>query len=551
MRVAAAQLNPIVGDLEGNAAKVVTAAREAARAAAELVAMPELVVTGYPPLDLLDEPDFVERALRAADDLVVELGREVPGTAVVFGTIGINESATGRRLTNLAVLARDGRRLAARAKSLLPTYDVFDEDRWFEPAAEVAPVDLDGASLGLTVCEDIWADADYWPRPRHARDPVTELASAGYDLLVNVSASPYHRGKPVAREHMMAATARRHGRPLLFANQVGANDELIFDGSSVVLDAAGRALARGPAFEEALVVADMPGADRSEGDASNVPASAGSAAELRDALVLGLRDYVRKTGFTGVVLGLSGGIDSAVTAALAADALGAEAVEGVLMPSRFSSAGSVDDSLELAKRLGIRTTTIPIEPVHAAFLEILADRFEGLPTDVTEENLQARIRGVILMALSNKLGRLVLSTGNKSELAVGYTTLYGDMTGGLAVIGDCYKTWVRELAEAFRGDEARIPRAILDKPPTAELRPDQLDTDSLPPYPLLDRILEGLIEDRRTVAELVASGLPEDVVRSVRGQLERSEYKRRQAPPILRVTRRAFGQGRRLPLARA
>jgi NAD+ synthetase len=547
MKWALAQVDPLVGDLEGNGARIVDVAARAAAAGADIAVFPELCLVGYPPLDLLGEPDLLERAERQVAGVTRELGRRAPDLSVVVGTIAPAGGSTGKPLRNVAALIHGGAVVATRAKSLLPSYDVFDEDRWFEPADVAEPVAHRGLRLGLSVCEDIWNDELYWSRRLYGRDPVCELVAAGADVVVNLSASPYHRGKAAAREEMLRATALRHGRPVVFVNQVGGNDELIFDGRSVVLGPDGVVLARAAHAEEDLCLVEIP-----PGGTSALPADLpqDTARELRLALVLGLRDYVRKCRFPGVLLGLSGGIDSSVVAALAVDALGADGVEGVLMPSRYSSEGSVRDALALAANLGIRTRTIPIEPLFAAFLRALEPAFAGAAPDVTEENLQARIRGTLLMALSNKHGRLVLSTGNKSELAVGYCTLYGDMNGGLAVIGDCLKGWVRDLAADVNREREVIPRAVLDKPPSAELRPDQRDEDSLPPYPLLDRILEGLVERCQHPAELVAQGLPADVVRTVRRMIDRTEYKRRQAPPILRVTPKAFGLGRRLPIAR-
>ena len=551
MRIALAQVNPKVGDLAGNAEIVVTSARAASAGGATLVVLPELVLTGYPPLDLLDEPEFVRDALAARADLVARLGAASPSLTVAFGAIGRSEDALGKSLSNVAVVARGGREIAVAAKSLLPSYDVFDEDRWFQAAARISPpVEVDGTLVGVSICEDIWNDELFWPRRLYPRDPVAELVAAGASLVVNLSASPYHRGKCASREAMLRASARRHGVPVAFANQVGANDELIFDGSSALLDGLGRVVARAARFSEELLVLDVPEQPRGSAlpGTDLAPPEDGPAREVREALVLGVRDYVRKCGFSRVLLGLSGGIDSALVAAIAAEALGPEAVEGILMPSRFTSPASNADALDCAARLGIATRTIPIETAHEAILGLLRPHFAGRPPDVAEENVQARVRGVLLMGLSNKLGSLLLTTGNKSELAVGYCTLYGDMTGGLAVIGDCYKGWVREISRDY-GE--LIPQSILEKAPSAELRADQRDEDDLPPYPVLDRVLEGLLERRRTRAQLEEEGLPADVVRRVRKLLDRNEYKRRQAPPILRVTTRAFGSGRRLPIARS
>lgn len=550
MKVGIAQVNPRVGDLAANSDLILRESAIAAAAGAELVLFPELSLIGYPPLDLLDEPEFILRADDARARLVERLGAELGSVPIVFGTIGHAQAETGKSLVNVAVLVRGGREIAERPKSLLPSYDVFDEDRWFVPGRDSSPIDL-GASLGrigLSICEDIWNDTLYWKHRLYERDPIADLVRGGAGLIVNLSASPYHRGKAAQREDMLRATARRHGSPVIFVNQVGANDDLIFDGASLVLDADGSVRARLPSFEAATVVIDLDGAPSAP--LALPDPRGGDVGELQKALVLGIRDYVKKCGFPGVLVGLSGGIDSAVVAVLAAEAVGAANVEAVLMPSRFTAEQSNTDALALARNLGIATRSIPIEPMHAAFLSSLGPHFDGKPADTTEENIQARVRGTILMALSNKHGRLVLATGNKSEFGVGYCTLYGDMVGGLAVLGDCYKAWVRELARHFNETREVMPQAIIDRAPSAELRPDQADEDDLPKYAILDRILGGFIERRRTRAELVSEGLPAESVDRVRRLLDRNEFKRRQAAPILRVTPRAFGPGRRLPLAR-
>ena len=547
MRIALVQLNPLVGDLAGNSERILRGAREAAQRGAELAIFSELVLLGYPPQDLLEEPGFVARCVEAEQVLVGRLGAELPELSVVFGTVSRRDAPHGKRLGNSVLLCRGGKVLARRDKTLLPTYDVFDENRWFEEADENAPIEHLGTSLGLTVCEDVWNDELFWGRRLYDRDPVAELAAAGARVLINVSASPFHLGKAEQRESMLAAAAKRHGLTVLFCNQVGGNDELIFDGGSAVIGPDGRTLARVERFVEGLVVVDLEHADAGPPpeDLDRDPIG-----NLRKALVLGVRDYFGKCGFRSTVLGLSGGIDSAVVAAIAAEALGPDNVEGVLMPSRFSSEGSVTDAEALAANLGIRSRTLPIEEAHAAFLDILSESFAGTEAGVAEENIQARVRGTLLMALSNKFGHLVLSTGNKSELAVGYCTLYGDMNGGLSVLGDCYKGQVRELARSWNRNGERIPQSIIDKPPSAELRPDQKDTDSLPPYDLLDSILEAYIERRASVADVVDEGVDPELAQRIRRLLDRNEYKRRQAPPVLRVSTKSFGPGRRLPLAR-
>ena len=555
MRIALAQIDPTVGDLAGNADIIVRESRVAAEGGAALAVFPELSLLGYPPLDLLDEAELVESAAAARCALVERLGRDVPGLSVIFGCIGASARTGGKSLQNLAVLARDGREVAVRPKSLLPSYDVFDEDRWFTPASDTAPVEHLGRRFGLSVCEDIWNDALFWERTSYDRDPVTELVEAGAEVLVNISASPYHRGKPSQREDMLRATARRHRRPVVFVNQVGANDELIFDGGSTVLDAQGRVVARAKRFQPETLVVDLDAV--LAGEAHEAPAEAilsGSAAELVAALEAGIAGYVRKCGFPGVLVGLSGGIDSAVVAVLAARALGPMRVEAVLLPSRFTASRSNEDAMELVRRTCVRSRTIAIEPAHAALLAMLSPVLGGRPPGLTEQNLQSRVRGTVLMALSNETGALLLGTSNKSELATGYGTLYGDMVGGLGVLGDCYKAWVREIAElvddgAAAGEEP-VPRAIVERAPTAELMEGQRDEDDLPPYALLDPILEGLIERRLSRAALVAEGMPPEMVREVRRRLDGAEFKRRQAPPSLRVTPRAFGPGRRLPIAR-
>jgi len=457
--------------------------------------------------------------------------------------VGENPVRPGREFTNAVALLQHGRILATRAKLLLPTYDVFDEDRYFEPAAENTPVPFNGRRLGLTVCEDLWNDEDFWPDRRYRRNPAAELAAAGADLLLNVSASPWHLGKDRVRHAMLASLAAKLRRPLVYCNLVGGNDELIFDGTSLVFDAAGQVVARGARFAEDFVVADT--------EAPPAPAAPEPADEekLHGALVLGLRDYLHKCGFTDAVLGLSGGIDSALTACLAVDALGAEHVWGVSLPSQFSSRGSLEDARQLAANLGIRYDVIPIQTAFEAVQRALGGVFAGRPEDTTEENLQARLRGVFLMALSNKFGALLLTTGNKSELAVGYCTLYGDMCGGLAVINDLPKQWVYRLARWINRRREIIPAACLTKPPSAELRPNQTDQDSLPPYEVLDAILEAYVVEGRSVAEIIAAGFDAATVRRVARLIDQSEYKRRQAAPGLKVTSKAFGIGRRLPIA--
>ena len=539
MRIALAQLNTTVGDFAGNEAKILNAYQRAVQAGAELVVCPELAITGYPPRDLLLKSGFIAGNLAVLDRLAAATGR----TGLVVGYVDENKKRPGRAATNSVALLADGARVATRAKSLLPTYDVFDEDRYFEPAETNAPVVFGGRQLGLTVCEDCWNDEGFWRDRRYRRNPAADLVQAGAELLINVSASPWHIGKHATREAMLASLAAKLQRPLFYCNAVGGNDELIFDGASLVFDAAGRVAARGRKFEEDLLLVDSDALALSPADAAT------DEEHLHNALVLGLRDYLHKCGFQSAVLGLSGGIDSAVVACLAVAALGAQNVRGVSMPSKFSSQGSLDDARVLAETLGIRYDVVPIQNAHQTLEGELRGVFAGCSEDTTEENLQARLRGVILMALSNKFGSLVLTTGNKSELAVGYCTLYGDMCGGLAVISDVPKTMVYRLAAWINREREIIPRASITKPPSAELRPNQTDQDSLPPYDVLDAILEEYVVKGAAAADIIASGFDAETVRRVLRLIDLNEYKRRQAAPGLKVTTKAFGIGRRIPVA--
>ena len=539
MRIALAQLNTTVGDFAGNEAKILNAYQRAVQAGAELVVCPELAITGYPPRDLLLKSGFIAGNLAVLDRLAAATGR----TGLVVGYVDENKKRPGRAATNSVALLADGARVATRAKSLLPTYDVFDEDRYFEPAETNAPVVFGGRQLGLTVCEDCWNDEGFWRDRRYRRNPAADLVQAGAELLINVSASPWHIGKHATREAMLASLAAKLQRPLFYCNAVGGNDELIFDGASLVFDAAGRVAARGRKFEEDLLLVDSDALALSPADAAT------DEEHLHNALVLGLRDYLHKCGFQSAVLGLSGGIDSAVVACLAVAALGAQNVRGVSMPSKFSSQGSLDDARVLAETLGIRYDVVPIQNAHQTLEGELRGVFAGCSEDTTEENLQARLRGVILMALSNKFGSLVLTTGNKSELAVGYCTLYGDMCGGLAVISDVPKTMVYRLAAWINREREIIPHASITKPPSAELRPNQTDQDSLPPYDVLDAILEEYVVKGAAAADIIASGFDAETVRRVLRLIDLNEYKRRQAAPGLKVTTKAFGIGRRIPVA--
>ncbi len=547
MKIALAQINPTVGDLAGNEALILSAYRRGAEAGADIVVCPELCVPGYPPRDLLLRPRFVTENLRVLDRLAAATEK----TGLLVGFVGENRTPPGRDVTNAAALLQHGKVLATRAKTLLPTYDVFDEDRYFEPATENALVRFNGQDIALTVCEDIWNDEDFWPVRRYRHNPPVELAAAGAEILFNIASSPWHLGKNTTRHEMLRSLALKTGRPVVFCNQVGGNDELVFDGGSLVLGPAGGLVAQGRLFEEDLVVAevDLPSAD--------APARLRDEEMLFRALVLGLRDYLHKCGFASAILGLSGGIDSALTACLAVAALGRENVRGVSLPSQFSSQHSLDDARVLSERLGIRYDVIPIRKAFDTVKAELGPVFAGRAEDTTEENIQARLRGVILMALSNKLGSLLLTTGNKSEMAVGYCTLYGDMCGGLAVISDVPKTMVYRLAGWINGDGAPytglgcepIPRSSITKPPSAELRPNQTDQDSLPPYDLLDAILEAYIVRGKSFQEIAAAGFDEATVRRVIRLVDLNEYKRRQAAPGLKVTTKAFGVGRRFPMA--
>ena len=560
IRVAAAQLNLVVGDLAGNEASILAAYERAAAVDADLVAFPELAITGYPPEDLLLRPAFIAESA----ELLEKLAARTTNTAAV---IGFPELMADGQLANSAALCAQGRIQGVYRKHLLPNYAVFDEERYFEPSETDGPLFVvAGLRVGLTVCEDAWSP----------NGPIITQSDGGAEVIVNINASPFFAGRVRERETMLSTRAIDAQAPIVYVNLVGGQDELVFDGASMVIDQHGVLVARAKQFEEDLLIVDLdvrksvhrrapagrakaaplPEVVISEGHLG-MPAKRPRIEELLDpveevyrALVLGTRDYMVKNGFTHVLLGLSGGIDSALVAAVAVDALGAQQVTGVMMPSRFSSGGSISDSEQLAANLGIATLTIPIEPAHEAFTGMLADAFAGLEPGVAEENLQARIRGTILMTISNKFGWLVLTTGNKSEMAVGYCTLYGDMAGGFAVIKDVPKMLVYALCEDInrRLDREVVPRSVIEKAPSAELRPDQKDEDSLPPYPVLDAILEGYVEDDRSIADLVANGFDRDTVVRIARLVDRSEYKRRQAPPGVRVSTKAFGKDRRLPL---
>jgi NAD+ synthase/NAD+ synthase (glutamine-hydrolysing) len=551
MRVALLQLNPTVGDLEGNAALIGAAVREAG--AVDLCVTSEMALTGYPARDLLLQPGFIARAHEVMTDLAASLIGAAP---VLVGMPVSNPANHGRPLFNSSALLRAGRVERYFHKSLLPTYDVFDEDRYFEPGDGLEVIEIGGRRCAVSVCEDVWNDSDFWRRPRYERDPIEDVRKLDADVLLNLSASPFAVGKQDVREPMLGSLARKHDVFVVYVNQVGGNDDLLFDGRSVVITPDGDLLARAKAFEPDVLAVDLQTRAATPASAparaSIAPQPACPEEEIFRALVMGTRDYARKCRFSQALLGLSGGIDSALTAVIAAEALGADQVLGVLMPSPYSSAGSVDDSVALAERLGIRTFTLPIEPLMTAFDAVLAPPFAGYPQDITEENIQARARGNLLMAISNKYGALLLTTGNKSELSVGYCTLYGDMSGGLAVIADVPKTMVYRVSEWVNSHlNGSIPEAILTKAPSAELKPNQTDQDSLPPYDVLDEILERHIESYESAETIVAAGFDSTTVHRVLRLVRLAEFKRRQAAPGLRVTERAFGTGWRMPVARA
>lgn len=536
-----AQINPTVGDIAGNLRLIEAFARRAQAAGADLAVFPELAVTGYPPLDLLERRDFIDANLGALRSLAALRLK----TALAVGYVDRNPAKKGKPLHNAVALIDGGRVAARRFKSLLPTYDIFDEARYFEPAAENRPLQFRGETIGLTVCEDIWAGTSLLPsRFLYANNPVRDLRKAHASVIVNLSASPFYRGKGRLRRRLLAGLARGLKAHIVYVNQAGANDELIFDGNSFALAPDGRLAAGAAAFGEDLALVDTAApAGRAARPASE------DICEVRDALVLGIRDYFRKLGFSKALLGLSGGIDSAVVAALAARALGPENVTGVLMPSEYTARRSVDDALELARRLGIRTRTIPIKSVYRAFLAELGGAGAGV--SLTMQNLQARARGTLLMAIANSEGRLNLTTGNKSEIAVGYCTLYGDTAGALAPIADLFKTEVYRLAACLNSEEEVIPKAVIRRPPTAELKPGQRDQDDLPPYAELDEVLRLYLEENRSAAEIAARGFGAGLVRSVIRRVELNEYKRKQLPTALKVTEKSFGQGRKMPIVKA
>ncbi|MGV8075296.1 MAG: NAD+ synthase [Syntrophobacteraceae bacterium] len=540
MRVALAQIDPFIGDFAGNARKIIDFAERAKKEKCDLVVFSEMALVGYPPRDLLDNPSFVNTSKRYLN----EIRESSRGIGIICGGLDVNEAGPGKPYHNTAFFFSEGALLCSYRKRLLPSYDVFDEERYFEPGRNAGWVDFKGERLGLTICEDVWNVTEYLPRPLYGCDPVKELKDASVDVLINISASPFHLGKASWVGELLRTHAVKYGMQVIYVNQVGGNDELIFQGHGMVWDEAGEAAATGADFKEDLVVYDTK-SRKGEHHSSNLD----HVSEVREALVLGLRDYARKCGFKKAVLGLSGGIDSALVACLATLALGPDKVLGVGMPGPFNAPESLSDAKELADRLGIAFDVVPISNLYESALKEFSPIFGDLPRDVTEENLQARLRGMILMAFSNKFRHLLLSTGNKSELAVGYCTLYGDMNGGLAVLGDVPKTLVYDLARKLNEQYHWIPERIITRPPSAELRPDQTDQDSLPPYETLDAILSAYVEKRLSAVEIVAQGWAPELVRWVIDHVDRNEYKRWQAPPVLRVTAKAFGTGRRLPIA--
>ena len=544
MRIALAQLNPTVGDFRANVDGMARAARQAADLGAEVVAFPELSLPGYPPRDLVERPSFLDRNEEELQRLACETSKL--DLSIISGFVSRAPNPIGKRAFNSAAVIEAGSVVFRQNKTLLPTYDVFDEARYFRPAENIALCSIRGRAVALTICEDAWNDSKYWEQRLYHRDPVEELFAQGAELLICINASPYSMGKRDVRRKIYSSVAKRYGKPVLYVNQVGGNDQLVFDGSSFAMNAAGEVIASARSFAEDLIVVDLDAniGDRRE-DFQEEPEA------VYQALVLGTRDYIHKCGFERVLIGLSGGIDSSLTAAIAVEAVGKDNVMGVAMPGPFSSDHSVRDAKDMAERMGIRCELIPITGPYERVLQELAPVFAGRKPDVAEENVQARLRGVTLMALSNKFGSMVLTTGNKSELAVGYCTLYGDMCGGLAVISDVPKTLVYTLSHiANRRLQNIIPENVFLKPPSAELRPDQKDSDSLPEYEVLDQILEAYVEQNHSPKVIASSlQLPLELVKDIVTKVDRNEYKRQQAAPGLKVTSKAFGIGRRFPVA--
>ncbi|HVR27395.1 MAG TPA: NAD+ synthase [Candidatus Polarisedimenticolia bacterium] len=541
VKIALGQINPTVGDFSGNAAKIIEFSRHAQAGGAELILFPELSVCGYPPRDLVERPSFVARNREAVE----QIASATRGIAVICGLVTPAESETGKSVMNSAALLQDGKIAFLQSKMLLPTYDVFDEMRNFAPAKSQHLFSFGGSRVALTICEDAWNDKLFWPKRLYVVDPIEALVRAGGNLILNISASPFWIGKREVRRDMLASIARQYKIPVAMVNQIGGNDSLLFDGSSIVLNAEGNVIAQARSFQEDLICFDSKSLTGDVHDQIE-----GEEASVCSALVLGTRDYIHKCGFQKAIVGLSGGIDSALTAVIAAGAVGPENVIGVGMPGPYSSPGSIEDARTLANNLGIRFELLSINRAVEAYRETLKEVFANQKEDVTEENIQSRARGTLLMALSNKFGAIVLSTGNKSELGVGYCTLYGDMVGGLAVISDLPKTLVYRLSHFVNSRRPVIPEATLEKPPSAELRPDQKDSDSLPPYEILDAVLEDYVEDAHSVERIAADrGFDIEVVRRVVRMVDRAEYKRQQSAPGIKISAKAFGYGRRLPIA--
>jgi len=541
VKIALAQIDTTIGDFAGNVELIVKYSQCARDRGADLVVFPELALCGYPPRDLVEKPGFIARS----QNELLRLAALLPPIPALVGYVRRSQTNQGKQVANAAAWLEGGKVAVDYAKILLPFYDVFDESRYFEPGTCVCVHTFKGIRVGITICEDIWNDKHFWTKRLYTRDPVEECAAAGANLLLNIASSPYNTEKIQLRYDMLRTIAAKQGIPVAYVNHVGGNDQLLFDGSSLAFNARGELAARARAFAQDLVIFDT-----GDGAGEIRPGPECEAAEIYSALCLGVRDYVQKCGFKKVLVGLSGGIDSSLVATLAADSLGPQNVLGVGMPGPYSSLGSIRDAEALARNLGIEFRVIPITPMFESYLATLTPAFAGAAPDVTEENIQARIRGTILMALSNKFGSLLLTTGNKSELAVGYCTLYGDMAGGLAVIADVPKTTVYTLARYINRSGERIPQACLDKPPSAELRPNQTDQDSLPPYEVLDAILKAYIEEHRSVDEIASlQRLDPALVRRTVRMVNAAEYKRQQAPPTLKVTAKAFGMGRRYPIA--
>ncbi len=541
MKIALAQINPIIGDFDGNSQKICERVNQAENLGADIVVFSELVLCGYPPKDLLEKPDFVENNEKALQELI----SKIHGPGVLLGCLGAIQKVSGKGLSNSAVLFKNGNILVRSDKILLPTYDVFDELRYFDPGEKPVVFDYLGKKIGLTVCEDIWCLPEFGTQPQYHRNPVEELINMGAEAIFNISASPYHVSRWKTRQKLAQSISNKYEVPIILVNQVGGNDDLLFDGHSFVISSKGKIVVQAPGFVEDLRVCDL---ENDSGKIERVPEF--EEEEIFQALSMGVKDYLNKCGYQRAVIGLSGGIDSAVVTVIAVNALGKENVEVLSMPSQYTASQSIQDAERLTKNLGIKFTMIPIRELFESYNKSLKPIFGDQPEDVTEENIQARIRGNILMAVSNKLGSMVLSTGNKSEMSVGYCTLYGDMAGGLSVISDLPKTKVYQLAKWINKEKEIIPNTIIERPPTAELRPNQKDQDSLPPYDILDDILEGYVENHLGLNDLIQKGFDSDLVKEIIARVDNNEYKRQQAAPGLKITGKAFGSGRRFPIAK-